>query len=165
MVAIRSLIIVGLIALMAGTAVVWLWPSDVRAIRAQLAVIEKAGSKEPGEQQLEGLVKARQLAELFHDPCRLTVETINHEGVYPRKQIQDRLAMVRASFTEAEVALHDIVIEMPAKDTAVVRGTIRLRGARTGEPMADVQELQAEMGKHDGQWLFTAVTIIEVLNR
>jgi hypothetical protein len=31
--------------------------------------------------------------------------------------------------------------------------------------MADVQELKAEMGKRDGRWLFTAVTIVEVLER
>jgi hypothetical protein len=73
--------------------------------------------------------------------------------------------MVRASFTETKVALHDVVIDLPAKETAVVRGTIRLHGAQTGEPMADVQELRAEMGKHDGRWLFTAVTIVEVLQR
>lgn len=165
MVNIKTLVIAGLIALVAGFAVVRLWPSDERAIRAQLAVIEEAGSKEQGEQQVEGLLRARQLAELFKDPCRLTVETIKHEGVYPRRQIQDRIAMVRASFTETKVALHDVVIDLPTKDTAVVRGTIRLRGAQTGEPIADVQELRAEMGKHDGRWLFTAVTIIEVLER
>lgn len=161
----KILVIAGLVALVAGFAVIRLCPSDVRAIRAQLAVIEEAGSKERGEPQVEGLFKAREFAELFNDPCRLTVETVKHEGVYPRRQIQDRIAMVRASFTEAKVALHDVVIDLPAKDAAVVRGTIRLSGAQTGEAMADVQELRAEMGKRDGRWLFTAVTIVEVLER
>lgn len=165
MVNVKTVLIAGLITLVVGFVVVRMWPSDVRAIRAQLAVIEEAGSKERGEQQVEGLVRVRQLAELFNDPCRLTVETIKHEGSYPRRQIQDRIAMVRALFTEVKVALHDVVIEVTAKDTAVVRGTIRLQGARTGEPMADVQELKAEMGKRDGRWLFTAVTIVEVLER
>jgi hypothetical protein len=161
----KTLVIVGLVTLVAGFSVIRLWPSDIRAIRVQLAVIEEAGSKERGEPQMEGLFKARQLAELFNDPCRLTVETIKHEGVYPRRQIQDRIAMVRASFAVAKVALHDVVIDLSAKDLAVVRATIRLKGTQTGEPMADVQELRAEMGKHDGRWLFTAVTIVEVLER
>jgi hypothetical protein len=47
----------------------------------------------------------------------------------------------------------------------VVGGTIRLRGQGRGEAIADVQELRAEMGKIDGQWLFTAVELIEVLER
>lgn len=165
MVNIRTVCIAGLVVLAAGFVAVRLWPSDVRAIRSQLKVIEAAGSKERGEQQVEGLLRARQLAELFLDPSRLTVESSKHEGVYPRRQIQDRIALVRASFAEAEVALHDVGIEVVAKGTAVVRGTIRLKGARITEPLADVQELRAEMGKFDGRWLFTAVTIVEVLER
>ncbi len=160
-----KVVVVALIVLVAAVCTFRFWPSDQRAIRKHLAVIEESGSKEPAEKSIEALFKAKQIAELFSDPCRLTVASANHVGEYPRKQIQDRVVMVRASYTQASVALHDMTIDISESNTAVVRGTIRLRGKGRGEAIADVHELRAEMGKIDGKWLLTAVEIVEVLER
>jgi len=154
-----------LIAIVAGGLAFRFWPSDERAIRRQLALIESVGSKEAAEQPMEGLVKATQLANLFGDPCRLTVEAGNHTGTYPRQQIRERIVLVRSFYIQVQISLHDLVIDLPEKNLAVIRGTIRLRGQGTSEAIADVQELRAEMAKIDGQWLFTAVTVVEVLAR
>lgn len=162
---IKKILIAVLLAVVLGLLAVRFWPSDERAIRAQLHLIEEAGSKQPAEQPVEALVKATQLAELFNDPCRLVVTAAHHADTYPRKQIQDRIVMARALYSEVQVTLHDIAIALAENQTAVVRGTIRLRGQSKGEAIADVQELRAEMGKIDGAWLFTSVEIVEVLER
>jgi hypothetical protein len=162
---VKTLGLVILIAILAGYLAIRFWPGDERAIRKQLALIEEAGSKAAAEQPIEALFKAKQIADLFADPCLLTVETVHYAGSYPRKQIQDRIVMVRAFHTQASVALHDITIDITETSTAVVRGTIRLRGEVKGEAIADVHELRAEMEKMDGRWLFTSVTIVEVLER
>ncbi|WP_310601387.1 hypothetical protein [Desulfobulbus sp.] len=161
----KTILVAVAIALVAGVAAWWWWAGDERAIRKQLAVIEEAASKVENEPPVEGLVKATQLAALFGDPCRLTVEAARHEGTYTRKQIQERIVLVRASFAQVAVTLHDTVIERIENKTAAVRGTIRLRGKATGDSIADAQEFKAEMAKIDGKWLFTAVTVIEVLER
>jgi hypothetical protein len=160
-----KVVVVVLIVLVAAVCTFRFWPSDERAIRKQLAVIEESGSKEPAEKSIEALFKAKQIAEIFSDPCRLTVASANHVGEYPRKQIQDRLLMVRSSYTQASVTLHDMTIDISPEKTAVVRCTIRLRGESTGEKVADVHELRAEMRPIDGKWLLTAVEIVEVLER
>lgn len=165
MITVKNMFVAALIALIVGGSAFWLWPNDARAIRSRLAVIEKAGTKKAGEHALEGQLKARKIAELFQDPCQLRVETIKFEGSYSRQQIQDRVAMIRASFTKADVDLYDVGVELSAEKTAMVQGTVRLLGARTGDPMADVQEFRAEMLKDNGQWFFTTVTIVEVLDR
>lgn len=162
---VKTIVIVVLLAVVAGVAAYRFWSSDERAIRRQLVLIEEAGSKDAAEQPMEGLLKAARLAGVFSDPCQLTVESGHHVGSYPRKQIQDRIVLVRAMYTRVEVSLHDIAIDLSGKNTAAVRGTIRLRGQGKGEPVADVQELRAEMAKSNGQWLFTSVTIVEVLER
>ena len=162
---VKHLGIVVLIALVAGVCAVRFWPSDERAIRKQLALIETAGSKAAAEKPVEGLLKTRRVAELFSDPCRLTVTSAGHVGDYSRKQIQDRIALVRAAYEQASVSLYDVAIDISGEKTAVVRGTIRLRGKSAGETVADVHELRAEMGKTDGNWLFTAVEIVQVLER
>lgn len=161
----KTILVAVLLAVVAVLLAVRFWPSDERAIRAQLHLIEDAGSKLLSEQPIESLMKATQLAGLCNDPCRLVVTAAQHADIYPRKQIQDRIVMVRAFYSEVEVTLHDITIALAENHTAVVRGTIRLRGRSKGEALADVQELRAEMGKIDGTWLFTSVEIVEVLVR
>ena len=161
----KTIIVAVVIALVAGLATWFWWSGDERAIRKQLALIEEAGSKVENEPPMEALVKATQMAALFNDPCRLTVEMAHHEGSYARKQIQDRILLVRSLFIQVAVTLHDTAIGRIENKTTTVRGTIRLRGKATGEPIADIQEFKAEMAKIDGKWLFTSVTIVEVLER
>ena len=117
-----KVVVVVVIVLVAAVCAFRFWPSDERAIRKQLAVIEEAGSKEPAEKSIEALFKAKQIAELFSDPCRLTVASANHVGEYPRKQIQDRILMVRGFYTQAKVSLHDVTIDIsPDKDRCCSR--------------------------------------------
>lgn len=162
---VRNILVALLLVAAAVILALRFWPSDERAIRAQLRLIEEAGSKQPTEQPVEALVKATQLADLFNDSCRLVAPSAHHADTYPRKQIQDRIIMVRALYSEVQVTLHDIAITIAENHTAVVRGTIRLRGQSKGDALADVQELRAEMGKINGTWLFTSVEIVEVLER
>jgi hypothetical protein len=162
----NTLVLIISIAVLAVYLAIRFWPSDERAIRRQLALIEEAGSKAAAEKPIEALFKARQIAELFSDPCLLTVESVQHAGSYARKQIQDRVVMVRAAYLQAKVSLYDVAIDITAEKTAVVRATVRLRGLRAGEAaVADVHELRAEMRPIDGEWLFTSVEIVQVLER
>ena len=165
MVNVKTLGLIISIAILAGYLAIRFWPGDERAIRKQLVLIEEAGSKAAAEQPIEALFKAKQIADLFADPCLLTVESVQYAGSYPRKQIQDRIVMVRAFYGQARVSLHDITIDITGTNTAVVRGTLRLRGEVKGEAIADVHELLAEMKKMGDTWLFTSVTIVEVLAR
>ena len=161
----KTILIAVVIALVAGASAWFWWSGDERAIRKQLALITEAGSRAENEPPMEGLVKATQMAALFSDPCQLTVEMAHHEGSYARKQIQERILLVRSWFVQVEVTLHDIAIGRIENKTTTVRGTIRLRGKATGDLVADVQEFKAEMAKIDGKWLFTSVTLVEVLER
>ncbi|MCL1980824.1 MAG: nuclear transport factor 2 family protein [Proteobacteria bacterium] len=154
-----------IIALVAGLAAWFWWSGDERAIRKQLARIEAVGSKTETEPPVEGLVKATQLAALFSDPCRFTVQEGRHEGSYGRKRTQEHILMIRSWFAQVAVTLHDIIIERIENKTAAVRGTIRLQGKDTGGALAEAQEFTAEMAKIEGKWLFTSVTFIEVLER
>lgn len=158
-------IIIAVIALVSCLAVWFWWSGDGRAIRKQLVMIEETGSKAENEPPVEGLVKASQLAALFGDPCQVVVEVTQHEGAYARKQIQDHILLMRSSFVQVAVTMHDIVIERIKNKTTAVRGTIRLRGKAMGEPLADVYGFKAGMAKIDGRWLFTSLTIIEVVER
>jgi hypothetical protein len=157
-----------LVALVVGAATVVAmryWPGDERDIRKQIGHLETLGSKEADEKPIESLVRARQLAALFHDPCTLQVESVDFKGEYGRQQIQERIAMARGFYTEAKVSVHDLVLEIPGNNTARIRCTLRVKGRGKSQPIADVQELEAGLRKREGDWLFTTVTLVEVLER
>lgn len=165
MVNIKNIVIVLLVILAAGFIAIRFWPGDERAIRKQLALIEEAGSRDPAEKPVESLLKSRQIAGLFNDPCELTIEAADYRGVFDRKQIMDRLALVRSSSSRVIVEIYDISIDFPEKQTAAVSLTLRLRSESGNDTVADVHEVAATLRKIEGTWLFTSVRIVEVLER
>lgn len=167
MVNLKTLVLTVLVMVMATVVSLRFWPSDERAIRQQVAQIETLGSKARTEKPIESLLRARQLAELFADPSTLQVEHANFTGQYPRKQIQERIVLARGFYTSATVSVHDLTIDIPktAPKTATIHCTLRVKGEGKSQPVADVQELSAELRKINGDWLFAAVTLVEVLER
>ncbi|MBM9535843.1 hypothetical protein [Desulfobulbus alkaliphilus] len=142
-----------------------LLPSDEKAIRKQLTVFAQNASKKADEKPVEGLRKSRRIADLFNDPCRISVEAVDFTGTFSRQQIMDRILMVRATFNAVTVKLHDISIQVSEENSADVRMTLRLSGQRQDHAVADVQEISATLEKIDGDWLFTSVRVVEVLSR
>lgn len=167
MVNVKTLVLTILVMIVA-TAAAWrFWPGDERAIRQQIAKIETFGSKASDEKPVESLLRARQLAELFADPSTLEVQTGNFTGQYPRKQIQERIVLARGFYISATVSVHDLAIDIHSSDpkTATIHCTLRVKGEGKSQPVADVQELSAQLRKVEGDWLFAAVTLVEVLER
>jgi hypothetical protein len=161
----KAFVLVALVVGVATVVAVRYWPGDERDIRKQIGQLETLGSKEADEKPIESLVRARKLAALFHDPCTLQVESADFQGEYGRQQIQERIAMARGFYTEAKVSVHDLVLERAENNTARIRCTLRVKGRGKSQPIADVQELAAGLRKKEGDWLFTTVTLVEVLER
>lgn len=164
----KILVLALLVVAVAAVVAVRYWPNDERAIRKRIAHIETLGSKEASEKPVDSLVRARALATLFSDPCILKVESTDFNGAYSRKEIQDRIALVRGAYTSATVSVHDLAIEITDKKSATLRCTLRIKGASnasTNSPVADVQELEAGLQKSEGDWFFSTVTVVEVLER
>lgn len=153
------------ILILAVLAALWLWPDEEKAVRKQLAVLDDAGSKALDEKPLETIQRAARIGALFHDPCRLVVETDEREGDYSRKEIIDRVVMVRSSLGQARVETHDLKVDFPSKGAALLVFTLRLVAASGGERHGDVHEVEARMAKIEGDWLFTELKIIEVMER
>jgi len=161
----KKLILTAMVAVMVVMVGLRYWSSDERAIRKQVAKIESLGSKTRDEKPIDALIRARQLAALFHDPCSLQVESADFSGAYSRKQIQDRIVMARGFYTEAAVSVHDLSIHRIDNGQATLRCTLRVKGQGNNSAVADVQEVEADMRKVEGDWLFTQLTLVEVLER
>lgn len=154
-----------LVIVAVGFALFRFLPSEEKAIRKQLTVFAQNTSKKSDEKTVEGLRKSRRIVSLFHDPCRISIDTADFIGTFSRQQIMDRITMVRAAYNTVSLTFHDISIHFSEEKTADVRMTLRLNGQRQNYTVADVQEISATLEQIDGDWLFTSVRIVEVLSR
>ncbi len=162
---VKTAIIAVIAAVLAALLIVHYWPGDERAVRKVLAELAETASKSSLERPVQSLLRAKRIADHFADPCHLTIETSGYDDAFSRNQIQDRIVMVRTSFTALTVSLNDISIRFPEKHTANVLLTLRLTGLHGDESYADVQEVEAALHKTDGRWLLTAVRLVAVLER
>ncbi|MBM9614534.1 hypothetical protein JWJ90_09550 [Desulfobulbus rhabdoformis] len=161
----KKLILVGIVAVILIILGFTLWPGDKRAIRKQVARMEELASKAPDEKAIDSLFRARNMAKLFHDPCTLEIEYADFVGEYSRKNIQDRIVLARNSFSQVKVSTHDLDISLLGNKQASLLCTLRITGKGAGSQVGDVQELEANLKKMDGDWLFTKLAMVEVLER
>ena len=161
----KQWILLFLVATLSVAVAIRYWSGDERAIRKQIGLVEALGSKAGDEKSIESLLRARQLAALFTDPSTLQVDAVDFSGAYSRKQIQDRIVMTRGFYTRATVVVHDLNITLTDKENAAIRCTLRVKGEGKNRPVADVQEMEAAMRKIQGDWLFSRLTLVEVLEQ
>ena len=139
---------------------------EEEAVRKQFEVLAESTSKEPGEQPLIAIQKAGQIGSLFADICRLKVTTTPFSGEYTPKEIIDRTIMARASFAQATIKFYDVNIDFPIDGVANVVATVRLTGKSSREKdVTDTHEIEAILKKIDGDWLFTELKVVEVLEK
>lgn len=148
-----------------GVIVFLILPGKERQVRKRLRQLAEYVTKEQGEPPLVSLQRGRQVSLFFKEPCRVKLEGYGKTRVFQRKEISDRVIILRNSFSWVSVDFYDIHLDFPEENTAELNMTVRLNGKTAGEEMRDVQEVEAGMEKLDGQWVFTDVTVVEVLER
>lgn len=161
----KNLLFIPAVILTIGVLIFYLLPDEEKLVRKQLNLLEQLASKQAEETVLQSIRKAGQISSLFTDPCRLKVERLDFEGEFIRKEVINHINMARNSFSRVDVQFHDITIEFPNKTTAKVIMTLQLTGKNGGENWADTHEIDAGMIKHEGDWLLSDFTLIEVLKK
>ncbi len=161
----KGLIGVCIAALLVVVLVFVLLPNKEKQVRKRLRQLVEYVSREADEPPLASLQKGRRIGLFFADPCRVILQGKMDEKELRRKEITDRVVLIRNTYSQLQVKFHDVSIVFPAETTADIHMTMRLTGVTAGSDMADVQEVEARMKKLDGEWLFTDVTLVEVLAR
>ncbi len=136
--------------------------SDVQKIKKNLQTLTQLCSKQQQESTLDSLQKAGTIVKLLTDPCQLYLEKYDHQGEYSRKEIRDRILLVRNRSDNIKVRLHDTSIKVKAEE-AEVTATLDVQGVADQEEAATIQEVVFSMKKTDGDWLLSRVTFVEVL--
>ena len=146
--------------------VIRLLPSEEKRVARQFERFSAWASKDRDEKPLKTTEKIQGLRSLFADPCEVRTDVDSFGGWYSPEQIVSYAMRARGYFAEASLTFHDVSVEIPEGDRALVMLTARLKGISVVEERVnEVRELECELHKTANRWLFNRIVVVEVLQR
>jgi len=141
-----------------------MFPSEEKRIRNQFARVSEAAGKQRGESLLTAAAKAGALAAMASPRCELETDISQLRSAFSEMEPMKTAALIRSYFQSMELDFHDLSIEITEPSIARAKLTARMTGrTTTAERVSEVRELECELAKVDGKWLFTRCRVIEVL--
>lgn len=122
-------------------------------------------SKTEGETATSMLVHARLIQGLFAENCDVTGDAEMLVGSYTREDMVSTIIQLQAMFTSIDLTFHELTIEFPAEDDALVNFTAVLIGRSTmteGEEAAETRGVVSRMRKVEGKWLFSEFKLVKL---
>ena len=166
MVRTKTVILALLTVILAVVAWVYLSQSDSKRIRKQFDSLSKLVSKEPGENPITMVTKAKSLGTLFAETCELSNPIDGLKVTYTPAEMSSYAANNRIAFAELSLNFYDFNIEFPEKGSARVTLTGNLKGKlMSGDLIDETREVQCVLKKINRTWLFSEIEIVEVLKR
>jgi hypothetical protein len=138
---------------------------ETRVIK-QFDRLSERVSRDSEETIIETARKAHSIASLFSSDCVVVTDEPALSGAYGREDMANRVSQVRSSFTRLRLRFHDLAVELdgPGSATAVVTG--RVTGwTRYQERVDESREVVCTLKKTDGEWLFSRIEVVDVLER
>ena len=86
-------------------------------------------------------------------------------GSYTREEMVSTIIQVQAMFTSVDLTFHELVIEFPAEDDALVNFTAVLVGRSTrteGEEAAETRGVVSRMRKIEGKLFFSEFQLVKM---
>jgi len=151
--------------LLSGLLLFWLLPNDEKKIRKNLQQLAEFCSSKKGEGTIVTLSSVGKAAKLCSDPCAVEVESFDIKNAFVRKELSNHLLMMKRMLPDTIFTFSDTQVNFPREDKALVTTTISLRGKTKNQRFTDAYELDIVVQKTDGQWLFSAFTVVEFMER
>jgi hypothetical protein len=143
----------------------WLFPSDEAQIVAVLERVADAVSSGDADGDLGRLARAAALGNEFAPDVTVDAGPPFHR-IRGREAIIGAAARTRGNVRRLEIAFPDVTIAV-APDmhtaTAVVTAEVRF-DAGEGRGI-DARELELEFTRHEGNWVISAITLVQPLQR
>jgi hypothetical protein len=144
---------------------IFFWPSDEKKIRVNLDSLAEYCSSTEKEAGLETLQKVALAAKLCTNPCTVQIESFKIDHQFSRKEITDRLLMMKKRLPNTVFSFHDTVLAIVADNRAEVTTTLRLNGETADEQFTDAYEFNIIVEKKDRSWLFSSFAVVEFMKK
>ena len=159
------------ISVLLAAAAWWFLHEDPEAeVRDAHQKLTRLLSKTEGEATSALILNARVLQTMFADSCEVTGNAEMLAGSYTPEEMVSTIIRVQGVFLRVDLTFHDLVIEFPAADdaivnfTAVLVGKSRLEGEGEVEvELAETREVVSRMRNVEGKWLFAEFRLAKVI--
>lgn len=141
------------------------WPSDEKKIKSNLDSLAEYCSSEKQEPVLATLQKAALAAQLCTAPCTVHIESFKIDRALSHKEFTDQFLMMKKRLPNTIFSFHDSIIDIADEKNAAVTTTLRLNGETIDEKFTDAYEINITVEKKDGDWLFSAFTVVEFMKK
>lgn len=169
MVNVKNVVYLGLL-LAAGILIyIHFFESDEAKIRRRFDELKIEMQKDSAETGLAAAAKARRIGKMFTDPCSLEIPSHSVSGIYSRRELISTVFAARSRYRTISLHFYDIHIEFEKNQSASVDFTVIANVLPRGEagriPYQEVQELRCMLKRNKGEWLFSKVETVEVLQK
>ena len=137
--------------------------AEVRNAHQELTRLLSKTEGEPGGTMI---LNARILQSMFADTCEFAGDAEMLAGSYTPEEMVSTIIQVRGIFLSIDLTFHELEIEFPAADDAIVHFTAVLVGRSSVEGEEEAAETRAvvsRMRKVEGTWLFSEFKLAKVL--
>ena len=166
MVNLKNILIAIVIAAAAVVAFLVFFQSDEAKIKKKFHHLAEKVDKNGQEHDLIAAKKAHQIEQMFFGTVRIRIPSYSVDKTFPRSEISPQVLYARARYQNISLKFHDFQFEFPTEEKAVVGLTGVLKAATTsGESVNEIHEVECTLAKIDGEWMFTGISEIEVLER
>lgn len=153
-------------AVIVTAGVVYLFlPNDEKEIRENLASLAEYGSSPVNEAMLDSLKKAALAVKLCKTPFAVTYKARGIEREFDKKELTDRILMVKKRGGGTQFAFEDIQVEITGKKDATIIATLRLEGQLEDGAFTDAYETNLTAIKTEGDWYFASFEMVEFLEK
>ena len=155
------------ILILLSAAAWWFLHEDPEAeVRNAHQELTRLLSKTDGEASSTMIFNARVLQSMFADFCEVTGDAEMLGGSYTPEEMVSTIIRVQGIFLSIDLTFHELEIEFPAADDAIVNFTAVLVGRSKmegEEEAAETREVISRMRKVEGKWLFAEFRLANVL--
>ena len=147
-------------------ACIWIFGSDREAeVIKQLSSLSNLIEKNAGENNMESLVKAKNISGLFDQNCSLTMPRNPFSGTYSPNEISALALKMRSGFTRVAVKFSDHDVTFPDDRTAEVIMLTKVKGEAASGKVDEILETKCRLRCVEDAWRFADFTVIESLKK
>jgi len=154
-----------MLLLVAAVAFYLLLPSDEKKIRKNLDSLAEYCSSPSKETAIPALKKVMMAGKLCSYPCRVQVGSFDISHDFNKKEFTDHILMLKKMTLDTHFSFHDTRIEFPMDGKANIVSTVRLDGKTEDNRFTDAYELNIQVKKTDGDWLFSSFIVVEFMEK
>ncbi|MFH1727753.1 MAG: hypothetical protein ABIA04_04975 [Pseudomonadota bacterium] len=141
-----------------------IFPNEKTRINKQLFKLSNLMSKDSNDSIIGLAQNSGQFANLFSNPCKVSVREINLDGDYDNKVIKNYYMALRSKVEKLNVKFMDVKMEILNQSRAHIDLTLKAKGKSKGQDtFSHVEEMFIEFNKNEGIWKISKIRSVEIL--